>query len=797
MKKWLLRIFIVLLVILLASSIFGYYYISGLSPDYDEDLSLTILEEEVDVHYDEFGIPHIYAQDIGDAYKALGYVHAKDRLWQMDLIRRIAPGRLSELFGEAMLENDKFFRTVSLAEQSKMEAERFQKEAKGDLRKLVMGYVEGVNAYIDHGSETIEHKLIGVQMEPFTIEDVYNVIGYMSFSFSVAHRTEPIMDYILSEYGSDYLNELDVHVAPGSEFIKSEISPDYSPLSLYIDDLFEELPAPELIGSNSWVIAPEKTKTNSVIFANDPHIGYSQPSVWYEAHITTPSFELYGYHIAGFPIAQIGHTRHHAIGLTMFENDDVDYYREKTNPENANQYWAKDQWLSYESRKEIIKVKDGEDVEVSIRSTRHGPVISDVVEHIDNDDPVSMWWTYQKFPLRLLEASQKIIMSESMEEAREGASLLHAPGLNVMYGDVDGNVAWWACAKLPKRPAHVNSKLILDGASGADDITEYYDFNDNPQAVNPAQGFVYSANNQSVGTDSTLHPGYYLPEDRARRIVKLLESKDDWTTDDVKRMLLDVTSENALEIRTSLVGAIHTDALNDQEIKALEIVSNWKGAFDVDEVAPSIYIKWLYHTLHMMMGDELGDRFEVFNGTHVMKRSVQPMFASVNSPWWDDVSTTSVKESRSDIVMKAFQLTMSQLENQLGASMSEWKWGSVHTLEHAHAFGTNETLKPYFNVGPFELSGATDVINNQQYTLSDDGTYETKAGPSSRRAINMADLESDSWSILPTGQSGNVMSPHYKDQAEMFINGEFRRQLMNKEEIISSSKHHTKLKAKK
>jgi len=194
-----------------------------------------------------------------------------------------------------------------------------------------------------------------------------------------------------------------------------------------------------------------------------------------------------------------------------------------------------------------------------------------------------------------------------------------------------------------------------------------------------------------------------------------------------------------------------------------------------------------------MMHDELGDRWGTFNGTHVMKRSIQPLLANQSTVWWDDTNTTE-RESRSDIIGMALALTIDELEDQLGPDMTEWQWGRVHTLEHAHAFDANASLRGYFNVGPYEVPGATEVINNLQFETSADGTYEVKAGPSTRRVIDMSDLENDSWSILPTGQSGNVMSPHYKDQAAMYVNGQFRKQLMNKEEIIASQKYHTVIK---
>ncbi len=792
MKKWLLRIFFVLIVIALAIIITGALYISNQSPDYNEQLTFSELSEPVHVYYDEYAIPHIYANEISDAYLAFGYIHAKDRLWQMELLRRIAPGRLSEIFGTRMIETDKFFRILGIHDQSIREANDFYQRSEGDLRRLVESYIKGVNLFMENGNRPVEYRILGVDVEPFSLTDIYNIMGYMSFSFSVAHKTEPIADFIFQQLGTEYLNELDLHIDSTTTLIRSDIGADYSKLSMHVEDIKSELPVPELIGSNSWVIGPEKSRTGSVLFANDPHIGYSQPSVWYEAHIIAPGYEVYGNHIAGFPIAQIGHNRHHAIGLTMFENDDVDYYRETINPENPDEYWFDGSWRAIEVKSSKIAVKDEAPVAFDIRSTHHGPIISDVVKHLDASEAISMYWVYKKLPLRLLEASYQIITGNTIEEVRKGASMIHAPGLNVMYGDTEGNIAWWASARLPIRPAHVNSKLILDGSSGEDEITEYYSFDLNPQAINPSSGFVYSANNQSVGTTGIRYPGYYLPEDRARRIVQLLSEKNDWTIDDVKQMQLDVVSNNVVEVVSSIKSALATEDLSPLARRGLDILSEWNGSYDLQQVAPTIYTKIIFHIMSGMMEDELKERWKTFNGTFLMKRSIQPMIANADSPWWDNTDTEDV-ERRSQIISSALETTMNEIVDQLGDATDNWQWAEVHTLESKHTFDAVPFLKNYFNVGPFPISGSSEVINNTQFTTSADGTYEVGGGPSCRRAIEMTKLESESWNILPTGQSGNVFSPHYKDQVEMYVNGQFRRQLMNQQEIFENHKYHTQL----
>jgi penicillin amidase len=339
----------------------------------------------------------------------------------------------------------------------------------------------------------------------------------------------------------------------------------------------------------------------------------------------------------------------------------------------------------------------------------------------------------------------------------------------------------------------VNSKLILDG-SGEDDPEGYYSFDENPHAINPPWGYVYSANNQSYKSGDIIHPGYYLPEDRARRIVRLLDAKNDWSVADVQSMMLDITSENSAEIAQSMVKVLSEipegewpSEYKNMALQTINQLREWNGAFDDYSSAPILFNKLLFLINKNLMSDELGeDMFNLYNGTHLMKRSNQPLFANTNSLWWDDVNTTEI-ESPNDIVKKSMIEGMSQLSAQLGMDISKWKWSSVHTLEHNHNLGTVSALRPYFNVGPFETTGGTDVINNLQFKLEEDGTYEVLAGPSCRRIVDFSNVNGNSWSILPTGQSGNIMSPHYKDQAEMYIQGKFRKQMMDKNEIMSNS----------
>ena len=520
----------------------------------------------------------------------------------------------------------------------------------------------------------------------------------------------------------------------------------------------DNLPLPTLMGSNSWVIAPSKTKSGKVIFANDAHIGYSQPSVWYEAHIEYPGFSFYGNHLAGIPFGVIGHTRDFAWGMTMFENDDIDFFKEKANPDNANQVWAVDKWEDLQIRDEIIKVKGKNDVKFQIKSSRHGPIINEVVAGTkDEKAPIAMWWAFTQQENKFLQSVYKLQHGNGLEAAREAASMIHAPGLNIMFGDNKGNIAWWASAKLPKYPAHVNTKLILDGTSGKDDMLGYYDFTENPQSENPPTGYVYSANNQPDTISGILYPGYYLPENRAKRIVNLLSQDKKWDLTSTKEMITDVVSSVYPEIVKGILKVIDegVGAKTENQVKAIGLLEKWQGDHQVKDIAPVIFYKLIGLILKNTFEDELGkEDLEVLLDAQIMKVSYPPLLKNDSSVWWDNIQTKNQKESRKDIFIKSFKETIRQLEKQLGNNVDEWYWEKVHTLEHPHVIGRSSSLMAkIFNVGPFGVYGGSEVINNINFGLSAEGVYKAGSGPSKRIVIDFQDIE-NAYSILPTGQSG-------------------------------------------
>lgn len=772
--------------ILAVLAIVAYIFIQSLKPTYDGEIQLENLKETVNVYYDTYGIPHIYAKNDTDGFHALGYVHAQDRLWQMELIRRIGTGRLSEVFGEDMVNTDKLFLSLGIADAT--EKTIAELDPKAPMVVLANAYLEGINQFISEGPTPVEFYLTGIDKAPFTIQDVYNTMGYMAFSFAMAHKTDPLLTEIHKKLGPAYLKDLAIDANPNTEWIKNTPNTNDTVLmglSAQVRFALEDLPVPLFEGSNSWVIAPDKTKNGKVLFANDPHIGFSQPSVWFEAHLTTPNYEKYGYHLAGVPFPLLGHDRNLAYGLTMFENDDVDFYEEKLHPTDANKYEYNGEWKSFKEVTKNIKVKDNESISFTYKTSIHGPVMNSILNQVKSEKPLAMWWIYTQEKNEVMSALHTMSSATDLASFKSGLPKIHAPGLNVMYGDAEGNVAWWASAKLYLMPKNTNSKFILDGSSSAQEPLDYLEFDKNPHAENPSWNYVYSANNQPDSIAGNLYPGYYLPENRAKRIVELLENKDDWTAKDMQSMIIDVTSPVANKMAQSLIRIIDTSLLTSEELKALNELKKWNGAANTESIATSIFHRWEYFLLQKTFEDELGaSLFNELLATHLIKRTVAPLVENKESVWWDNVSTKE-KETMQSIAQDAFITAVNSLTNSFGG-IDNWQWKNMHTLEHGHPIGQVEALRSFFNVGPFPVAGTREVINNMAFQYTDSPTYKVTSGPSTRRIIDFSDVE-NSMSILPTGQSGNPFSPFYKDQAIMYKNGEFRKMMLNKEEIRNTA----------
>ena len=763
----------------------GWIYSTVSQPQYSGELKLNHLSNEVTVYFDDIGVPHINAQNQKDAYIALGYVHAQDRLWQMELMRRIASGRLSEILGKDLVSLDQFFTGLGIEEAAHKTIASLDKNAESYL--LMQAYLEGINQFIEEGKTPLEFSILGVKKEMYTVQDIYNVFGYMSFSFAVAHKTDPLLTEIKEKLGDAYLNELLGATNQNLTINKNSIPVKINAtISKRVASMMDNLPVSPFIGSNSWVIGPEKTKNGKVIFANDPHVAFAQPSVWYQNHIKTPNFEIYGFNIALMPFPLLGHNRDYAYGLTMLANDDLNFYIEQENPENPLEYKTEKGYQKYELLDKTIRIKNEKDLTFQVKVSKHGPIMNDLIAHVTDERPIAMNWIYTQLPNEMLEVSYGISHSNSIGDFKKNVAKIHAPGLNVMYGDAKKNIGWFSSAKLYSLRDGLSSKTYLNGVSGKDEIIEFLPFEENPQAVNPSWNYVYSANNQPDSVRGKLYPGYYQPQDRAKRIVSLLEQKDDFSKEDVSKMIYDVKSSTVSSISKHLLKSVVQSNLTASERKVFSILENWDGSYLKTSVGPTIYNRFLYEFLKATYKDELGDGFELFINSQLQDKVLSSQVNRENSIWWDDVSSEGKVEKRSDIISIAFKRSIVFLQNQLGENIDNWTWNRVISVEYEHTIGkAGGLLRSFFNVGPFETIGGNEVINNQIFKLDSTGYYKVTAGPSTRRVIDFSDIE-NSQAILPTGQSGNVFSEYYKDQTHKYLEGKFVKMMLNQQEIENS-----------
>lgn len=780
---------IILVIVLLVAIIIAavWYYFQNQSPQYSGEIILEGLEKQVEVVFDEIGVPHIYAENENDAYYALGYVQAQERLFQMALYRRIVQGRAAEILGPDLIPTDKYFHTLGLNKVAKKAADRhFDSEKKEKYHEPALAYLEGINAFIAEDRLPIEFLLIGFKPEDFKVEDIYASINLTALGFSFAQREDLILNYIYNNLGSDYFQDW------STDFVNQPDSTSAATALLMgekLDEAMQSVGLPLWEGSNGWVLGPNKTKSGKALLANDTHVGFSQPAVWYEAHINYPGYDFYGSFLPTCPFAVIGHNKNLGWGLTIFPFDNMDYYQVE-DAEDPTTYLYFGETMPYQIEEIEIAVKGADAVLFTRKSTKFGPIINQIEPFIDSiyETNIALSWSVFHLEQTAVEALYKLNTAQNIESFEAALPLVDIVGLNVMYADVEDNIAWWATGKIPVRDSLSQTFLFLNSNHSQDETFGFQSFDKNPFLINPPSGFIATANNNPIYSGGHFERGNYLPTDRVNRIISILEEKNNWDADACKDVQLDDISTVKADMAYYIVDHLIDLPEDGNYRKVAEILSGWDGAYGLQNTAPTIFARLYYHIAHLASADELGViLFDKSLGSYLLKKALPKMIYNENSPWWNTVGS-SEKTTRNQILTLAFMTTVDELNKELGANPSDWKWMKVHTLTHEHPIGKKEPFDKVFNVGPFPVSGGNQVLNKMEYNLSNDPVHQVGSGPAIRMLIDFADVDAAE-NIIPTGQSGNFNSPHYADQAEMFVNGEYRAMLMNKD-IVLGREHH-------
>jgi penicillin amidase len=767
------------------------------------------LKDTVHVYRDEWGIPHIYAQNAEDLFFAQGYVHAQDRMWQMEFWRHIAAGRVSEIVGEPGLENDKFIRTSGWNRIAQANLDYYAQELPEAMNALT-AYSAGVNAYLAENKDdiSISQTVLGLVGEPWTIEPWAPIdsIGWgVVMGWDLGGNWEDELDRarLYAALGQETVDELIPGypydrrpvIAPTAELVAGQESGDESPHYEPVDwarvstNLIGAPPAGPfgdgpMVGSNNWVVGGQHTDTGLPLLANDPHLGVQMPAIWYEVGLHAPGWNVAGFSFAGIPGVIIGHNDRIAWGVTNVGPDVQDLYIEKINPDNPNQYEYQGEWRDMTLIEEVIKVNGGADITLTVRETIHGPIISDVLE--DQPDVLAMRWTANSGPSRILQSALSLNQAQNYEQFREALRFWDIPSQNFVYADVDGNIAYQMPSLVPIR-ANGQGKVPAPGWTGEYEWTGYIPFEELPAILNPESGYIVTANHAVVDEQ---FPHFIARDwasgDRGQRITDMIEEvigQRPITADDFARIHSDSRSLRAESYVPLLAGLSSNDA---RVQAALDRLRAWDLQERRDSVGAALFEIFYMHLARNVLADDVGE-----DEVGVVHSAIffHDLAGQPDARWWDDTRTAEI-ETREDILLRSLDDAVAWLETNRGGEMDSWTWGSLHQVTFDSTPLGESGIGPIegiVNRGPFPADGGSDLVNANAWSWEEPAAVQ--AHPSMRMIVDLGDFDA-SRSVIPTGQSGHPYHRHYDDQIELWLNGEYHPMWFSREAVEAAAVDH-------
>ncbi len=766
------------------------------------DVHLQGLHEAVEVITDRYGVPHIYASNEDDLYFTQGYIHAQERLWQMEFNRRIAAGRLSEIFGPLTLELDRFCRRIGMHRAAALDVEQL---AEHD-RRVLDAYAQGVNSFIQQNSKKlpVEFRLLHLQPELWKAADTLQWGKLQAWSLSGNWETELIRARLVDKLGVERASRLEVGYDPGHPLI---VPPGaaYQGINLGLLEQYEQIKTlsglSALGGSNNWVVDGTLTASGAPILCNDPHLGQSIPSVWFECHLIAGDIDVVGASFPGSPGVIIGHNQHIAWGVTNAVSDVQDLYIEKFNPENPHQYEFMGAWEDAQVIREEILVKDqAMPVIEEVRVTRHGPIITHLPQISEGQEkkaelPLALRWTALDHG-KIVAAVRNLNRAINWEEFLTALHDWDAPPQNFVYADTSGNIGYVMAGAIPIR-AKGQALLPMPGWTGEYEWTGLIPFEELPQTFNPEQHFLVTANNRVI--DDT-YP-YYITHEwlngyRAQRIRDLLTSKDKLTLDD----MVEIQSDQYAIPATAIVPFIlQINADTPLKRAAHDILRTWNYVLEPDSIGASIYTTFLRKLESIALGAMIGDDetlLSSYRGVGFSILSTLNGYASRSKPllirllqeqddqWFAASAISNGPRSWSVALARAFDATIDELSTKLGSNILHWQYSAIHKMSYNHPLGMIKPLDAIFNRGPFPFGGDADTVSMGNTSPQD--PTNVIVVPSYRQIVDLGNL-ANSRSIHAPGQSGHPADKHYDDFIKLWQENKHHPMLFTREAIESEA----------
>lgn len=764
----------------------SYWFVRNALAKTDGELILDV-SKPVSVVRDDYGIPHIYASNERDVMFAQGYVHAQDRLWQMELARRSVSGTLAEVFGEALLPQDRFNRTIGFRRMADELIPKLDERTKEALQ----AYADGVNAFKETGSLPIEYTLTGAAFEPWQISDSIAIGKNMAWYLGDNAVTELFVSSSLKKLGFDKTQSLISEIRPIEGGAVSLKDGDARKLVDLIDASRRNGIPGEGIGSNNWVVAGSKSVTGKPLLANDMHLQLGAPSIFYQNHLSVSGqYSVTGVVFPGLPGVVAGHNEHIAWGFTNLNPDVQDLYMEKPNPNNPHQFEYAGRYEDAVVIEETFRVKGrAEPVRGETVITRHGPIITDIVKEIGLSEqfghPLALRWTaYDTGYGNEITAWLTMNKAKNRDEFEQAMRLFAAPAQNIVYADDQGNIGWRANGRIPIR-AKGDGMQPVPGWTGEYEWKSYIPWEELPHAWNPQEGYIATANNRIVDDK---YP-YFITNNwsesyRADRIHEMLREKARLTLQDMQRIQGDWKNLQAAQYRDIWLPILKRGSWNASQQQALRTLEEWmRDPVDApDLVGPSIFHITLDKAMQKLFEPQLGSAlYADFQKTGLTVNAVNELFAGKNKKWLEGTGST-VEQA----LLEGFEEALRLLEQQLGDKQEKWLWGANHKLTLEHPLGAIKPLNLMFNDGPYPYGGSSVTVGAASYSRKQ-WPYKIVVGAPWRFTADLSNLKA-SEEIMIMGASGQLGSTHYSDQTPMWLTGRYKTMYFDEADVTAHTK---------